>query len=71
VEIASFLERKLKPGDTVQPLDWTGGTLLAMLESHACIATPYVFDFYFYHQTACKTSQKLHGTSVLFFGHPL
>jgi hypothetical protein len=49
VEIAAFLKEYLKEEDTVQPLDWTGGSLLAMLETRAQIATPYVFDFYFYH----------------------
>ncbi len=48
-EIAVYLDKHLEPGDTVQPLDWTGGTLLAMLQTRAPIATPYVFDFYFYH----------------------
>lgn len=59
VEIANFLDRKLKAGDTVQPLDWTGGTLLAMLETHARIATPYVFDFYFYHHVSNPYIQSL------------
>jgi len=59
VEIANFLDRKLKDGDTVQPLDWTGGTLLAMLETRARIATPYVFDFYFYHHVSNPYIQKL------------
>jgi len=45
-EIARFLEKNLTEGDTVQPLDWTGGALLAMLETCTRIATPYVFDFY-------------------------
>jgi len=48
-EIARFLEKNLEDGDTVQPLDWTGGTLLAMLETRTYIATPYIFDFYFHH----------------------
>jgi hypothetical protein len=59
MEIANFLDRKLKAGDTVQPLDWTGGTLLAMLETHARIATPYVFDFYFYHHVSNPYIQSL------------
>ncbi len=59
VEIANFLERKLKDGDTVQPLDWTGGSLLAMLETRARIATPYVFDFYFYHHVSNPYIQSL------------
>lgn len=52
VEIKHFLEKNLEAGDTVQPLDWTSGTLLAMLETRASIATPYVFDFYFYHHVS-------------------
>jgi hypothetical protein len=59
VEIASFLEKNLEVGDTIQPLDWTGGTLLAMLETRAHIATPYVFDFYFYHHVSHPYIQSL------------
>ncbi|MBI5953581.1 MAG: hypothetical protein HY865_18145 [Chloroflexi bacterium] len=59
VEISRFLEKYLNPGDTVQPLDWTGGTLLAMLETRARIATPYVFDFYFYHHVSNPYIQSL------------
>lgn len=58
-EIAFYLEKHLEAGDTVQPLDWTGGTLLAMLESHAHLATPYVFDFYFYHHISNPYIQSL------------
>ncbi|MBL8107881.1 MAG: hypothetical protein JNJ72_20100, partial [Anaerolineales bacterium] len=46
-QIANFLKQNLEQGDKVQPLDWTGGTLLAMLQTRAPIATEYVFDFYF------------------------
>jgi hypothetical protein len=59
VEIARFLENNLQAGDTVQPLDWTGGTLLAMLETRARIATPYIFDFYFYHHISHPYIQEL------------
>jgi len=59
VEISRFLEKHLEPGDKVQPLDWTGGTLLAMLETHAHIATDYVFDFYFYHDVSQPYIQSL------------
>lgn len=58
-QIADYLEKNLKPGDTVQPLDWTGGTLLAMLETRAPIATSYVFDFYFYHHISEPYIQSL------------
>jgi hypothetical protein len=54
VEISRFLKKNLdtSQGETVQPLDWTGGTLLAMLENRARTATPYIFDFYFYHHVS-------------------
>lgn len=58
-EIARFLEKNLEAGDTVQPLDWTGGTLLAMLDTRTRIATPYVFDFYFYHHVSNPYIQSL------------
>ncbi len=58
-EIAQYLEENLKDGDTVQPLDWTGGALLAMLETRTHIATPYVFDFYFYHHVSTPYIQSL------------
>lgn len=59
VEISNFLEKNLEEGDFVQPLDWTGGTLLAMLETRAPIATEYVFDFYFYHHISDPYIQNL------------
>jgi hypothetical protein len=58
-QISTFLEKNLEPGDQVQPLDWTGGTLLAMLETRAPIATSYVFDFYFYHHISNPYIQSL------------
>jgi len=59
IEISSFLEENLEDADFVQPLDWTGGTLLAMLETRALIATDYVFDFYFYHHISNPYIQNL------------
>ncbi|MFN8435037.1 MAG: hypothetical protein U0V18_13510 [Anaerolineales bacterium] len=58
-QISTFLEKNLEPGDQVQPLDWTGGSLLAMLENRAPIATSYVFDFYFYHHVSSPYTQSL------------
>lgn len=59
IEIANFLEKNLEEGDLVQPLDWTGGTLLAMLQTRTPIATDYVFDFYFYHHISNPYIQNL------------
>lgn len=48
-EIGSFLESELEPNDRVQPLDWVGGGVHAMLVAQAQIATPFVSDYHFYH----------------------
>jgi len=48
-EIARFLRAQMKPGDTVQPLDWTGGAVHAMLMVRAPLATRFIYDFHFYH----------------------
>ncbi|MCP5141380.1 MAG: hypothetical protein H6980_03365 [Gammaproteobacteria bacterium] len=48
-EIGAFLSRELRPGDTVQPLDWTGGALHAMLQARAPLATRFLYDYHFYH----------------------
>jgi hypothetical protein len=64
VEISRFLEKNLEANDTVQPLDWTGGTLLAMLETRARIATPYIFDFYFYHHVSTPYIQALRADFI-------
>jgi hypothetical protein len=51
-EIAEYLRRELRPGDTVQPLDWTGGAIHALLIARAPAATPWITDFQFYHHTS-------------------
>ncbi len=58
-EITGFLKSKLKPGDRVQPLDWTGGAVHAMLLSKAQAATPYIYDYHFYHHISTPYIQKL------------
>lgn len=47
--VAEFLNENLKPGDTVQPLDWTAGVLNGMLRARAPLATSFTCDFQFYH----------------------
>ena len=56
--IAGFLSEHLQPGDAVQPLDWTGGAVNAMFIAKARLATPFVYDFYFYHDTS---NAYIHG----------
>jgi hypothetical protein len=57
--IAAFLHSQMRPGDTVQPLDWTGGAVHAMLMSEARLATPFVYDFHFYHDISNGYIQEL------------
>ena len=47
-ELASWLTGNLAPGDTIQPLDWTGGSVHAMLLSEARLATHFLYDYPFY-----------------------
>jgi hypothetical protein len=47
--IAALLEHNMRPGDTVQPLDWTEGSIHAMLLARVRIATPFMYDYHFYH----------------------
>lgn len=63
--IAKYLRDNLREGDTVQPLDWTGGTLLAMLQTRAPLATTYVFDFYFYHHVSTPYIQNLREDFII------
>jgi hypothetical protein len=58
-EIAAFLEANLRPGDTVQPLDWVGGAVHAMLIAKVKIATPFIYDEYFYHNVNAPYIQAL------------
>ena len=49
-KIAAFLQAaKLGPEDRLQPLDWTEGALHGMLLAEAVIATPYLYNYHFYH----------------------
>jgi hypothetical protein len=57
--IASFLRAEMRPGDSVQPLDWTGGAVHAMLIAEARLATPFIYDFYFYHDISNRYIQGL------------
>ena len=58
-QMAAYLSKNLHPGDRVQPLDWTGGAIHAMLITRAQIATPFIYDFYFYHHVSHPYIQNL------------
>lgn len=58
--ISEFLKKNLRPGDTVQPLDWAaGGMCHAMLQAEARIATPFVYYFHFFHHPHTPYIQAL------------
>lgn len=57
--IAAFLRQHLAPGDSVQPLDWTGGAIHGLLQAEARLATPFFYDFYFYHHISSPVIQGM------------
>jgi hypothetical protein len=58
-EVADVLAERMKPGETVQPLDWTGGALRGMLIVRAKPATRFLCDYYFYFQVNRPYIQRL------------
>lgn len=58
-EIAAYLKARLREGDTVQPLDWTGGAIPAMLIARAELATSFYYDVPFYHHVSSGYVQGL------------
>ena len=63
-EIADWLKNNLRPGDTVQPLDWSGGSLHAMLLAKADLATRFMYDYHFYHHVSSPYIQGLRRTFI-------
>ena len=58
--IARFLKENMRPGDTVQPLDWArGGAVHGMLMAEARIATPFIYYFHFFHHVSSPYIQNL------------
>lgn len=57
--IARWLKARLEPGDTVQPLDWTGGAVHGMLIARAELATRFLYDYHFYHHVSSPFVQEL------------
>ncbi|MCC7007541.1 MAG: hypothetical protein IT184_01880 [Acidobacteria bacterium] len=64
-EIATFLGERLRPGDTVQPLDWTAGAVHGMLLARAPLATRFLYDFHFYHHVSTDYIQRLRREFLL------
>jgi hypothetical protein len=64
-EIAAFLETHLQPGDTVQPVDWVGGAVHAMLIARVKQATSFIYDEYFYHNVNDPYIQQLRARFII------
>lgn len=58
-EIADYLHKHLLPGDTVQALDTLGGGTQAIFMARARPATPFIWDFVFYHHVSDDYVQEL------------
>jgi len=58
-EIANWLKTRLRPGDLVQPLDWTGGSVHGMLIAEAKLATRFMYNYCFYHNINDPYIKKL------------
>lgn len=56
--LARDIADNLRPGDRVQPMDWTGGALHAMLKNKAEIGTRFMFDIQFYHHGDREAPQR-------------
>jgi len=64
-EIAEFLlAANLGPEDRVQPLDWTEGALHGMLIAEALVATPFIYDYHFYHYVSNPFIQNIRERHV-------
>ena len=57
--IEKALSGMLKPGETVQPIDWADGVVHAMLRLGLPPATPFFIDYQFYHDVDDPEIQAL------------
>jgi hypothetical protein len=58
-DISQYLSAHAKPGDTVLPLDWSEGVQHALLLARVVPATPFIYDFHFYHDVSSPYIQEL------------
>ncbi len=57
--IVKAMQANLRPGDTVQPIDWTDGVIHAMLRLELPIATPFLYDYHFHHNVNTVAIQTI------------
>ena len=55
------------PGETIQPIDWTNGTIHAMLRLGARIGTPFFYDYHFHHNVSNPFIQELRARYITAF----
>jgi hypothetical protein len=60
--LTDSLQLAMQPGDTVQPLDWTGVALHAMLRARAPLATRFMEDVHLYHHAGHPYMERLRAT---------
>jgi hypothetical protein len=53
------LSTQVHQGETVQPIDWTGGALHALLRKKIPIATSFLYSYHFYHHVSHPVVQDL------------
>ncbi len=63
-DLSAYLRKNLKEGDTVQPLDWTGGAVHAMLIANAMPGTKFLYTFHFYHHVSNPYTVKLRAEFI-------
>lgn len=63
-EIAAWLKGRIKPGDTVQPLDWADGGIHAMLLAETRLATQFLYEYHFYHHISSPFIQDLRQSFI-------
>lgn len=51
-ELTNLIIENTKPSDKIQVLDWTEGSIQALLQAKRPLATPFLYDYVFYHQIA-------------------
>jgi hypothetical protein len=63
-EISAWLKTRLNENDTVQPLDWTGGSIHAMLLAKAKLSTRFMYEYHFYHHVSLPYIQELRKSFI-------
>ncbi len=57
--MAAALRTHVRPGETVQPLDWTSGANHALLLTRTPLATSFLYNYHFYHHVDTPVIQGL------------